>query len=330
MESTENTGEGPLSVEQAVEKLRASREEQSPIEESQEVEAEAETEEVAEDEAEAVEVEESDHPEDEAEDEAEAEASPEDLYEINGIEFTLSQLEDWQKSGLRQEDYTQKTQALAAERKEFASERQQWDSEREQIIRHFREQSTQLKDALATFAVNQETKPSQSDFGTTKEYLEAVEAYDAKQAKKQRAEQTYQALMQAEQQETTRREFELLRRVVPEVAQPDGMKAFVDKILPVVEAHGFSAEELAAINDHRQLLLLRDLADLKEQLGTRDQKTKVAAKKVVKAAKPLPPGSKPSKNQADKSVREANARLRKTGRIDDAVAALQAKRRART
>lgn len=332
METTENTGAGPLSVKQAVQALRASREEQAPSEQSQEVEAEAETEEVEDPETteavEAVEVDEegTDQSEEEAEDEAEAEGSPDDLYEVNGVEFTLSQLEEWQKSGLRQDDYTRKTQALSQERDEFASERKQWDAERQQIIGQFREQSAQLKDALATFAVQQDTKPSQSQFETTKEYLEAVEAFDERQAKKQQAEQTYQALMQAEHQETTRREFELLRRVVPEVAQPEGMKAFVDKILPVAEGHGFSADELAAINDHRQLLLLRDLADLKEQAGTREQKTKAAAKKVVKAAKPLPPGSKLTKNQADKSVREANARLRKTGKPEDAVAALRARR----
>ena len=41
---------------------------------------------------------------------------------LDGKEYSISDIKEWQKSGLRQSDYTKKTQELAAERKKLADE----------------------------------------------------------------------------------------------------------------------------------------------------------------------------------------------------------------
>ena len=63
--------------------------------------------------------------EEESEDDTEQEESDDESYvEIDGREITLAQIKDWESGSLRQSDYTQKTQALASERKEFEAEKE--------------------------------------------------------------------------------------------------------------------------------------------------------------------------------------------------------------
>ena len=93
--------------------------------------AEEKPEEVEAEEEEAEDAEESDaeseesEGEEDSEEEAEQEESDEESYvEIDGREITLKQIKDWESGSLRQSDYTQKTQALASERKEFEAEKE--------------------------------------------------------------------------------------------------------------------------------------------------------------------------------------------------------------
>lgn len=42
-----------------------------------------------------------------------------EVFEIDGEKYTLEQIREWKQSGLRQQDYTKKTQALAREREQY-------------------------------------------------------------------------------------------------------------------------------------------------------------------------------------------------------------------
>lgn len=324
----ENTpGERPsLSLAEAAEKLRQSRipkeEAQAEPEDQAEVTEEAETEDA---EAEPEEVE-----PDQSEEEAEEQSGEDDedaLYEVEGETFTLSELREWKKSGLRQQDYTKKTQEVAELRKSLDAERQSFDAERQKIVSHFKERETQLKEALATFAVQQEPKPERSKYRTLDDYILATEKWEQTQAKKQEARQVYQALQAREQEEIVKRETAELLRHFPDWRDPQAFQAAADRMVELGGNYGFSAQEMAAITDHRMFRVLKDLMDFKSQTSLSEATAKAAAKKVVKAAKRLPAGAKPdSKNQTSKELRSTRDRLKKTGSMQDAVALLRARR----
>lgn len=339
----ENTGEfRSLSIEEGAARLRELRETRNqPAEPEQATEEpEAETEEVAEDveEAEAVEaeadVEEADdQPEDEAEDDAEPEDDDdgEDLYEVEGETFTLSELKEWKESGLRQSDYTKKTQQLAKDREALAKEREAFQSEQQQVAQQLQQQSAQLQDQLATFAIEQLPQPKRSDYKTTDDYIAARERYDEQQERKQQAAEAYRALQAEQAQQQNQQEIGKALQYFPDWNQDEVWNEALDGMTKAVSDFGISQEEIlaAGLSDHRMFRILQSYADLKAQVGDQEAKRKAGAKKVAKATKRLTPGAKPSKNQGDSEVRKARSSLKKTGSIDDAVAVLRAKRRAR-
>jgi hypothetical protein len=325
----ENTpGERPsLSIEQAAEKLRQSREPKA--EETPEVaEDQAEVTEEAEDEpeAEAEEIPEEDHPEEEAEEEAETADDDGALYEVAGETFTLAELREWKKNGLRQSDYTKKTQQLAEERKALEAERDGFKSEAQQVAEYLKAQEAQLKAALETFAITQTPKPKRSDFPNTDAYLLAVDRWETAEAKKQEARRTYQALQEQQHQETVKRETAQLMRHIPEWRDPKAFEAAAAGMMTLGKDYGFSPEEMSAITDHRMFRVLNDLMQLRGKASQSQVVAKAAEKKAVSAVKRLQPGAKKAETQATKELRQTRERLKKTGSMQDAVALLQARR----
>lgn len=318
-----------LSIEEAAAKLTQSRLERQepPQEEPEPVEdqAEAETEAEVEPEAEPEEVQE-DHPEEEAEDETQPEDDDDALYEVGGETFTLSELREWKKNGLRQSDYTKKTQALSEAKTAFESERQSWESERTQIVEYFKAQEAQLKDALATFAITQTPKPKRADFPNTDAYLMAVDKWETAEAKKQEARKAYGALQAQQHEEIVKRETAQLMRHIPEWRDPKAFEAAAQGMMKVGAEYGFSPEEMGSITDHRMFRVLNDLMKIKGQANQTQVAAKAAEKKVVQAVKRLQPGAKKAENQPSKELRQTRERLKKTGSVDDAVALMRARR----
>lgn len=324
----ENKAEGPLSFMDGVEKLRQSRQPQEEtVTEEVEDQANVEEEAVAESEAEAEEVEEEDQPE--AETDEEAEPQLEDVYEIEGIEFTAAELKEMKEGALRQADYTKKTQDLAKEKAEVASRRQQFDAEVQQVQAQIQQQHAQLEEALTTFAIEQDPQPKVADFKNWDEFAQAQQNWEQRAHKRQEAQQLYQALKAEQHQNTVQREFSALLSKRPDWAD---QKVFQEQMAVMGETasrYGYSPEEFAAISDHRIFLALADLRTLAEGANNSDQQKKAAEKKVVKAVKRLSPTAKQNPiTGSEKKVREANSRLKKSGSRNDAVAALRARREA--
>lgn len=327
---TENTPRA-FSIDEAVSALRQSREDQAKAAGQQE-EAEADPEEVqedqAEDEADGESEPESDaEPEDEPE--GEDEGSDDDLYEVGGEQFTLAELREWKASGLRNADYTRKTQELAEARKGFETERQQWDADREAAIDHFKQQQAQLTAALATFAVDQDPEPS-PDGLTWEEFTRRKGAWDKRQAKKAQAREAFQALQAQQHQEILQRETAQLMRHFPAWKDPAVFETEARALASVAGQYGFTPAEMSAITDHRMLRVLNDLRVLSAEAEGRKASKAEAAKKVAVAARKLAPGAKiDGKNQPTRELRQKQDQLRKTGSMQDAVAVLKARRMAR-
>lgn len=57
------------------------------------------------------------------------------LVEIDGREYPVDEVKEWMQGGLRQQDYTRKTQALAEERRELERQREDLERQREEMLR---------------------------------------------------------------------------------------------------------------------------------------------------------------------------------------------------
>lgn len=330
----ENTGDRPLSIEEGVLALRQSREDHAKQESQDETPEDTEevteelTEEVtdeASDDAEVEETEEGDE-EDQSEDDAEDE-SGESLYEVDGIEFTKSQLEEWRRGGLREDDYTRKSQANAERSRELDAREARFATEQQQVIDHLNQQKAQLQEALATYAIEQDPEPKSADFPEWKDYSQAKSDWDARNEKRESAKAAHQALVAQQKAEVAQRELQLTLQHIPEWQNPEAFQAGATAVAELGQTYGFSQAEMAALADHRMIRVMHDLVSLRAGAVSQKNVESAAAKKVVKAKKKLAPGEKPrARSEGEKQKRQTMDRLRKTGSRGDAVAAMRARR----
>ncbi len=125
----------------------------------------------------------------------------------------------------------------------------------------------------------------------------------------------------ADKAERLAREFDALKAAWPEMGDEQKADAERSALRSELEARGYSAQEIDAIDDHRVLLMARDAKRWRDSASKAD----AAKKKVVKiAGKVLKPGARQGKadiqQQAEKSLRD---QLRKSGRVEDAAALLR-------
>lgn len=296
--------EGQTEAEEVTDVTEAEDDEAEANEDIEEIEAE-DGDDTSEDDDEDGETDEADEAEDEDDDDPL-------LTMPDGSEVKFSEL---QNGYLREKDYRKKTMALADEKRTF-------EAEREQVVTHMQQQYAQLQDALATFAIEQEQEP---DWGSLsgEEYDKARRSWDKSQKQKLQAQQAYQQLKAQQHQEVVQRETAALLDRFPEWRDPEVLTAEVAKIQSNAQKFGFSQEELASLTDHRQIALLHRLAVLEAKEAEWSGNAAKLAKRLSKAAKKPAPGSKPSKTKdADKARRQKLDRLRKTGSIQDAAAAI--------
>lgn len=282
-------------------------ESQAEIDESQEEVIEAESEDFDEED-----VEDEGEVEDEEYDEAEEDEEP-DLYavKVDGeeVEVTLDEL----LSGYsRTRDYTQKTQAVAEERKQVESLKSEAQQARDRYLAGLQ----QLEQALA---------PDEPDWDKLREDL-SPDQFAARWADHQRRVQDLQKLQQHRVQEQREREQEILSQeqkalveAVPEWKDGEVKQEELGELHSYAKNLGYSDEELSQVYDHRVLLMLRDAKryrDLKAK-GTEATKGKKKTSKTLKpgARKKTSPKAK-SRKQAERAMK----RLESSGRPEDAAA----------
>ena len=265
----------------------------------------------------------------ESDEEAEDEVEGEDLYEVEGETFTLSELQEWKKNGLRQSDYTRKTQEIARDREGIVAERESFEAERAQVQEHLQQQQARLQEALTVFAIEQPDPPKRSDFSTVDEYITAQEGYQQAEQRKTQAQQMHQALQAEQMQATRKREASKAMQYFPDWATDEGFNSAVKRMSDAASEFGFSQDEIlnGGLSDHRTFRILNELADLRDQLGERDARRKAAAKKVTKATKRLTPGSKSTETGSQTELRKARQALKNTGSKEAAVALMRARRK---
>lgn len=123
--------------------------------------------------------------------------------------------------------------------------------------------------------------------------------------------------MEAQRQAYLEQESEKLRSALPEWKDEKVAKAESQEIAQYLSSYGFSKEEIANASDHRAILMAR-----KAMLYDKGQnKTELAKKKVLTIPKVMKPGTpKPPEQAKQAQIEAARAKLRKTGKLEDALA----------
>lgn len=221
----------------------------------------------------------------------------------------------------RSKDYTQKSQALAEQRKAIDAERGHLEQVKQERMAY-----AQKLQALDSFLSQQNRGEDLEVLKETDPIGYAVKVAEQSQREKQlsvvRAEQNRIAQQQqAEQQQNLQKhlkyESDKLASVIPELATPKG-DAIRKEIREYAKSVGWSDQELSSVYDHRAVLTLYKAMKFEQlQKGKPD-----TLKKVQQAPKMLKPGTSTpnTKSAQDKQVMQ---RLRQSGKVRDAAAAFE-------
>ena len=221
----------------------------------------------------------------------------------------------------RSKDYTQKSQALAEQRKAIDAERGHLEQVKQERMAY-----AQKLQALDSFLSQQNRGEDLEVLKETDPIGYAVKVAEQSQREKQlsvvRAEQNRIAQQQqVEQQQNLQNhlkyESDKLTSVIPELATPKG-DAIRKEIREYAKSVGWSDQELSSVYDHRAVLTLYKAMKFEQlQKGKPD-----TLKKVQQAPKMLKPGTSTpnTKSAQDKQVMQ---RLRQSGKVRDAAAAFE-------
>lgn len=237
----------------------------------------------------------------------------------DGTEVTADQVIGWQKDGLRQSDYTRKTQELAAQRREVEQFQQEYQQQVQRV-----EQELDLAIKVAEAYMPPEPDERLLHTGNPQDAVE----YNRQQAIYGRRASELQGLVQAqqahqaeakqrellEQQHTIVREQEALYEALPELRDEKARLAFKASTNDTIKHYGFTEQELDGVFDHRLMVMLKDLNEF--------HKLKASKPAVQRKAENAPPVRKPgnrasANQQRQRSVADRIEKLRQTGSIED-------------
>ena len=263
--------------------------------------------------------EQSDEPEEgeqsEAEEDAEAPEEQPELYTVNvaGEEVQVT-LDEALKGYSREQDYTRKTQALAeeskAEKAAIAAARDEYLGKL-QTVEKIIEANQPRVDQSLRYSNPAEWSAQMLQHQQWAEQRRAVSA----ETERLNAERSMEDAR--ERKTLASREAEALLTALPEWKDPAIAKAETAALREYGQSIGFTDAELDDVLDHRAVRVLRDAMayrDLKAKSG--QVRSAVEAKRV---AKPGAASAPPSKAQ---DLQRAKQRLRQSGSVDDAEAAI--------
>jgi hypothetical protein len=308
----------------AISAMLAPEEGQAQVDETQPVEESEEDTETAASEEDEPGVE--DAPEEEtSEEQSEEEEEPEEqeqqqtfTVKVDGKEVSVT-LDELQKGYSRTQDYTRKTQQIAEVRKQVEQETQAVRAEREQYAQLLGALQAQLQSSEPQVDLDRLYNEDPIEWVRQKEVMrERQEKMAAIQSEQQRLAQVSQYEQQRAMEAQLASQQEALLAALPEWKDPKKAKAEKALVVESAKAAGFTDEDLKSVYDHRLVLLLRKAA-LFDQMVSKRQGIKPV---VNNGPRPAKPGAAGRVSTTTESTR-AKQRLAKTGRIDDAVSAIE-------
>jgi hypothetical protein len=253
------------------------------------------------------------------EEESEEQEQPQTFtVKVDGKEVAVT-LDELQKGYSRTQDYTRKTQQIAEVRKQVEQETQAVRAERGQYAQLLGALQAQLQASEPQVDLDRLYNEDPIEWVRQKEVLrERQEKAYAIQAEQQRLIQLSQQEQQQSMQQHLESQKDALLAALPEWKDPKKAKLEKAMLIESAKSAGFSDEDLKSVYDHRLVLLLRKAA-LFDQMVSKRQGIKPV---VNNGPRPAKPGAAGRVSTTTESVR-AKQRLAKTGRIDDAVSAIE-------
>lgn len=237
---------------------------------------------------------------------------------------TFTTVAELKAGSLKNADYTQKTQALAAEKQTFQSEREQFTQTQQQTV--------QVRDYALSVLETLNLQPPSPELLRTDPlgYLQQKQDYEARQEQltyfqQQKAYEAQQAQMQTQQeaQERSKQEWAKLAEAVPQLKDQAKAAAYFGEIEAFATTQGITVQELQAeiAQDHRRAIVLHKAAQWDKLQAS---KAKVSAK--VEGRPPVQKGGKrlnPGQHKA-RTKTAAIEKLNRSGTVKDAAAAILA------
>jgi hypothetical protein len=307
-----------ISAMMAPEEGQAQVDEAQPVEESEEDTETAASEEESSGVEDAPEEETSEEQSEDGEESEEQEQPQTFTVKLDGKEVSVT-LDELQKGYSRTQDYTRKTQQIAEVRKQVEQETQAVWAERQQYAQLLGALQAQLQATEPQVDLDRLYHEDPIEWVRQKEVMrERQEKAYAIQAEQQRLSQLSQYEQQRAMEETLSSQKDALLAALPTWKDPKTARAEKALVVESAKAAGFSEEDLKSVYDHRLVLLLRK-AGLYDQMVSKRQGIKPV---VNNGPRPAKPGAAGRVSTTTESTR-AKQRLAKTGRIDDAVSAIE-------
>lgn len=245
--------------------------------------------------------------------------------EVNGEEKTVEEL----KSGyLRQQDYTRKTQALSEEKKVFAEQRAAVDQERAQyaealpMLAQQIQQSVEQEPDWDTLYDTDPALAAKAERQWRKQLEDKQQQLQAVQVEQQRMQQIHQQRMDQARAQFVEQQREVLPDLIPEWRDTKVAAQEAGEIRVFLLQTGFPEQDIDGMNSALLVKMAR-LAMLQARGANRADKAK-AKPKPAKGSKTMRAGSRGTQSKPRNAVREAQQRLKSTGRVNDAAAAIKA------
>ena len=223
----------------------------------------------------------------------------------------------------RQADYTRKSQVLAEQRKKMDEELAATQQERQQYQSQLEQFKIQADSKLEEFKSVDWTKLKEED---PMEYALKRDQYRELQENKrlvaeeqQNLAQKQQAEMQTKWNEELARQQEVMAQRLPEWNDPEKGPKLKQNIKSFALKKGFTEQEVDSLIDARSVDVLHKAMMYETLLEAKISQKK--AKVVPKVQKPGAPSTKSEVNS--EKVKQTRARLKRSGRVDDAALAIK-------
>ena len=244
--------------------------------------------------------------------------------EVDGEEITIEEL----RSGhLRQKDYTRKTQELAENRKAMEAQYQEIERERAeyaQLLPAMAERIQQAAEQEPDWDTLYDADPvmaAKAERQWRKEQEGRVAQLQAVQAEQQRMQQIEAQKREQMQQSYLEQQRHILPDIIPEWRDSKVAATEATQIRDFLLGEGFSEQDVSGMSNATLVKLARK-AMLYDRGETRANEVKAKPKKP--RTKTLKSGSRASQPKRTSAAQEAQNRARKTGRVNDAAAAIKA------
>jgi hypothetical protein len=243
--------------------------------------------------------------------------------EVDGEEITVEELK---RGNLRQRDYTRKTQELAEARKQLEANYEEIQRERAQYaqmlpaLQERLQQPVEQEPDWDTLYDTDPTMAAKAERQWRKQQEERTAQMQAVEAERQRMMGLEQQRLEQMQAQYFEQQRELLPELIPEWRDNTVASKEAKDIRGFLLKEGFSEQDVNGLTNATLVKLARK-AMLYDQGQTRATEAKKKPK--TQKAKTLKAGSRSTQPRPKSEQKQALQRVRQTGRVQDAAAAIK-------